>query len=111
MNNIINKILLTTAMATLFSGCGNIANHDMTTSEMSTWIGKNVIVQFRRDALGAGADLPIDPETGQINGAKTAIGGVLLKIEAKSIVIGNHLKDRGPKWIPREVILFVEMNH
>ena len=110
MNNIINKMLLTIAMATLFSGCDNTVDDGMTTSEMSTWIGKNVRVQFRRDALGAGAVLPISPETGEINGAETTVVGILLKVETKSIVISNHLRERSPKWIPREVILFVEAN-
>lgn len=69
--------------------------------------GKNVRVQFRRDALGAAASLPVPPTTGEINGAATCVVGKLTKAEGNGIVIGPEER---PKWIPREVILFVEAN-
>ena len=74
-------------------------------SELSQWIGKTVQVQFRRDALGAGADLPVSPTTDSINGAETSIGGTLTAVEPHAIVLNAN---DGPKWIPREVILLVE---
>ena len=105
-------ILLPIALLSLMSvaGCSNEKSDGMTSSELSNWIGKNVRIQFRRDALGAAASLPISPTTGEINGASTTIVGQLLKINAQSIVVGDHQRSESPKWIPREVILFVELN-
>lgn len=79
----------------------------MAKGELRQWVGKNVRVQFRRDALGAAASLPIPPMTGEINGAETTVVGHLIKVEGTGIVIGPEER---PKWIPREVILFVEAN-
>ena len=70
-------------------------------------MGKNVRVQFRRDALGAAAALPISPTTGEINGASTTVVGTLIRVEADAIVVDSQGR---PKWIPREVILLVEAN-
>lgn len=94
----------------ILSGCSNDDNEDMSSSELSKWIGKNVRVQFRRDALGAAAPVPISPETGSFNGASTCLIGPLQKVDAKGIVIGNHQREASPRWIPREVILFVELS-
>jgi len=105
-------VLLSIALLALMSvaGCSNEESDDMTSSELSNWIGKNVRVQFRRDALGAAASLPIPPTTDEINGAATNVIGSLVKVNAESIVIGDHQRESSPKWIPREVILFVQLN-
>jgi hypothetical protein len=96
--------------AMLLSGCGDDADTGVTSGKLSKWIGQNVRVQFRRDALGAAAALPISPETGEINGAATTLIGPLLEASGDSIVIGNHQRKESQRWIPREVILFVELN-
>ena len=105
-------ILLAVALLVVMSamGCSDEKGDDMTSSELSNWIGKNVRIQFRRDALGAAASLPIPATTDDINGASTAVVGPLVKVNAKSIVIGDHQRQSSPKWIPREVILFVQLN-
>lgn len=104
------KIVLpvaTFAIAVLLSGCGPASNADMSKGELREWVGKNVRVQFRRDALGAAATLPVPPATSAINGAETCVVGQLMKVESEGIVIGP---EQHPKWIPREVILFLEAN-
>ncbi len=68
-------------------------------------VGDTVRVQFRRDALGAAAPLPISPKTGEINGASTTLVGTLIKAEFNAIVVEA---DGRLNWIPREVILLVQ---
>jgi len=105
------RLLSAILVATIvLCGCSRDNGEHRTSNELSKWIGKNVVVQFRRDALGAAANLPISPDTGGINGASPIIVGPLLEVNAESIVIGNHQKKKSPKWIPREVILFIEVN-
>tara|TARA_R110002096_G_scaffold163342_5_gene330881 strand:- start:3876 stop:4121 length:246 start_codon:yes stop_codon:yes gene_type:complete len=74
-------------------------------SELSDWIGETVRVQFRRDALGAAATLPIGPNTSTINGAETTLVGKLLEVNSSSIVLEESNRQ---KWIPREVILYLQ---
>jgi len=100
-------LLLATCLTLLATGCGQSNQSGMDTTELSQWLGDNVRVQFRRDALGAAAALPISPKTGEINGASTTIVGKLVKVHSSSIVIEESQRR---KWIPREVILFVEAN-
>ena len=71
-------------------------------------------VQFRRDILGTESDLPVGPNTDNINGAETVVSGTLLKVNADSIVVENNVniainEKMSQRWIPREVILLVEM--
>ena len=106
MNRTIGLVVSVAVMAVL-SGCDSAPDTDMSQGELRQWVGKNVQVQFRRDALGAAASLPVSPLTGGINGASTTIGGQLMKVEGSGIVIGPE--DR-PMWIPREVILLVVAN-
>jgi hypothetical protein len=101
------SLFLSLAAVMIVSGCGSRQDGDLSTSELRQWTGKNVRVQFRRDALGAAASLPVPPTTGEINGAATCVVGKLMKAERAGIVIGPEER---PKWIPREVILFVEAN-
>ena len=104
-------LLLAIIVTTIaLSGCSRDNDENMSSSELSKWIGKNVIIQFRRDALGAAASSPISPNTGSINGASTFLSGSLQKVDATGIVIGNHQRPTSSRWIPREVILFVELN-
>ena len=75
--------------------------------ELSQWVGESVRIQFRRDALGAAAALPVSPTTGSINGASTSMVGTLELVDSDAIVVKA---DNRPRWVPREVILFVERN-
>jgi hypothetical protein len=80
---------------------------DMQNTELSEWIGQTVRIQFRRDALGTAANLPVSPKTGSINGAETTLVGTLLEVNPSSLLINESER---PKWVPREVILFVELS-
>ena len=75
--------------------------------EISKWIGKTVRVQFRRDALGAATTLPISPTTVVEAPLIDPVVGTLTIVESDAIVVDV---DNRPKWVPREVILFVELN-
>ena len=94
-------------MAVLLTACGNdpSSSSGLQTTEVSHWVGKNVRVELRRDALGS-VPLPVGLGAGGTNEMATAIVGKLLKLHSISLVIEN-----GPRqiWIPREAILFVEL--
>jgi hypothetical protein len=47
----LSLVVIFTAMA--LSGCSSDIDENMKSSELTKWIGKNVRIQFRRDALGA----------------------------------------------------------
>jgi hypothetical protein len=67
--------------------------------------GKSCTIQFRRDALGAAAALPVSPLTGSINGAETSISGTFVRFNDEWIVIesrGNEI------WVPRAVVLLLQ---
>lgn len=67
--------------------------------------GKPCTVQFRRDALGAAASLPIPPMTGGINGADTAISCTFKSTRDDWFVVNRAGKEL---WIPKSVILLIE---
>lgn len=97
------SVLLAASIAVVFAGCGQPSQSGLHATELSQWVGKNVKVELRRDALGMSVG-QTDRET---NGVSTAIVGKLLKIHSVSILVGD---ERRQIWIPREVILFVEVN-
>lgn len=67
-------------------------------------IGKTCKVQFKRNALGGGATLPVSPTTDSINGAVVSVSGTLKAVEHQAIVLasGNQVY-----WIPEDAILMV----
>ncbi len=70
--------------------------------------GSIVTLQFRRDALGAAAQLPVSPTTNGINGAQVSITGQLVTIAEDWIAL--ELKGKR-HWVPREtVLMLVEEN-
>jgi gas vesicle protein len=74
--------------------------------ETSPPIGKSCSIQFRRDALGAAASLPIAPTTGSFNGAETSLAGKLKMVSSDWIVLDNqHGND---VWIPRVCVLLIQ---
>ena len=85
--------------ALLLPGCDRPQEH------LKSLIGEPVKVQFRRDALGAAAALPVSPTTDSINGAATSISGTLVAVEVDSVVLTVN---ENTKWIPRDVILSIE---
>ncbi len=69
--------------------------------------GAYCTVQFRRDALGASANLPISPTTGSINGARVCITGKFSKMNEDWVILTEG--DSGEIWIPRSVILLIKV--
>jgi hypothetical protein len=67
--------------------------------------GKQCVIQFRRDALGAAASLPIAPMTGSINGAETTISGVLKSSSGEWVVLDQAGKEI---WVLKSVILLIQ---
>lgn len=82
----------------VFTGCGGPEAPALQT-------GKACTVQFRRDALGAGANLPVPPMTHSMNGADTSVEGTLKRVTAEWLVIEKNGKEI---WIPKGVILLIE---
>jgi hypothetical protein len=66
---------------------------------------KPCTIQFRRDALGAAASLPISPLTDSLNGGETSISGTLKMVNDDWVVL-----DRGGKdiWVSRSVVLLIK---
>jgi hypothetical protein len=67
--------------------------------------GKSCTIQFRRDALGAAATVPVPPMTDNINGADTSISG-LLKSTAGDWVVLDH--GGSEVWVPKAAILLIK---
>jgi len=68
--------------------------------------GSYCTIQFRRDALGAAADLPIPPTTGSINGASVCVTGKFSRMDEDWVILteGKDVET----WIPRSVILLIK---
>ncbi len=70
--------------------------------------GAYCTVQFRRDALGASANLPIPPTTGNINGAAVCVTGKFSKMNEDWVILTEG--DSREIWIPRSVILLIKFS-
>ncbi|MFP6668346.1 MAG: hypothetical protein VB876_13585 [Pirellulales bacterium] len=108
------KCFLTVAAASalILVGCSPPVQDKAVSTELSKWVGQNVKIRFRGDALGAG-DRPIDPDTGEINGVSTGIVGKLVAVSASGVVIERYMiisKTEKEHWVPREVILFIQVD-
>lgn len=86
----------------LLSGCGRPLD-----SPVSTRIGEQCEVQFRRDALGAAAELPIPSETNNYNGAEVSLTATLNRATHDWIIVANH---QAEYMIPVHAILLLKFN-
>ena len=68
-------------------------------------LGKPCTIQFRRDALGAGASVPVPPMTDNINGAHTSISGTLKSTAGDWVVLD---RSGGEVWVPKAAILLIK---
>jgi hypothetical protein len=98
-----NQILIIPAVALLLSSCG---------PSSSLPVGKDVVVQFDRNSLGAAAPLPVSPNTRSINGAETSLEGKLLKVSDAWIVLQTGANQDKPSivrtfWIPVQKVLSI----
>ena len=69
--------------------------------------GKPCTVQFKRNALGGAAAIPVSPLTGGINGADVAVYGTLKKVDKDAITVING---KTTYWIPKDSILLVQFD-
>jgi len=74
---------------------------------LAQYLGQACTVQFKRNALGGGANLPVPPTTGSINGAQVCLGGTLEAVTGNSILIAQPQKRY---WIPIDSVLLVEFH-
>jgi hypothetical protein len=106
-NNFMTKLniallsLVLAASSVLVTGCQPAAAAD--SSKGST--ARTCTIQFRRDALGAAASLPIPPTTGNINGASTCVSGTFKSSSGEWVVIGQGGSET---WVPKSVILLIQ---
>lgn len=89
--------------ATLFlTGCDKAT---ATAGSPNPPLGKTCTIQFRRDALGAGASGPSSPMAGNINGAQVAISGTLKSTSGEWVILDVNGRET---WIPKAVILLIQ---
>jgi hypothetical protein len=67
--------------------------------------GSYCTVQFRRDTLGAAADLPIPPTSNMHNGAQTCVTGKFSRMDEDWVIL---TEGKDETWIPRSVILLIK---
>jgi hypothetical protein len=67
-------------------------------------VGEYITVQLRRDALGAGANLPIEPLTNSFNGATVNVNGELLALNKQWVVVKDGERMH---WISRPSVLLL----
>jgi len=102
------KTLLTIlACVTAFAATMLLTGCDSATAAGSSSppTGKTCTIQFRRDALGAAASLPVSPLASNINGAETAISGTLKSTTSEWVLLERGGKD---VWVPKSVILLIQ---
>jgi len=69
-------------------------------------VGSYCVIQFRRDFLGASADMPVTATQSIVGEAEVGVGGTLRKMTAEWIVIESQGRDL---WIPRASILYMDV--
>ena len=79
-------------------------------SILSRHVGEECVIEYRRDALGAGAALPIGPEVDETNGSQVCTHGKLTDVEREGIVVERAISQTTTTftfWIPFHAILNV----
>ena len=99
------SLALALVFAVVCTGCDRMNSGVGNAEAPALQTGKACTVQFRRDALGAAANLPVSPTTHSINGAETCVMGTLKRATAEWVVIEKNAKEI---WIPKSVILLIE---
>src|SRR5689334_6032980 len=98
MKNFIAILLLaasTVSLALLNTGCTQA-----TAATLSSPVGQEVTIQFRRDALGAASPNPIGPVTGLVK--QVSITGTFVRLSEGWIVISKE--DNRELWIDRSTV-------
>jgi hypothetical protein len=68
-------------------------------------IGKPCTIQFRRDALGTAAALPVNPMASSINGAETSVAGTLKMVSPEWVVLDLSGRE---VWVSKSVVLLIQ---
>jgi hypothetical protein len=109
MKGCLLKVLLLLLASVLLAGCETRPTPEQRPtpeSRLTIPIGSKCVVQFRRDALGAAATLPIPPNTDNYNGAQVSLGGPLKGMSPDWIIIGGGNEDC---WIATSSILMLKV--
>ena len=92
------------AVLILFITCGGDST-PKADPEATPPLGKNVTVQFRRDALGSGATSPVPPLTGLHNGAEVSVSGKLKNVTPEWVIVDRNGSEI---WIPKSCVLLLQ---
>jgi hypothetical protein len=84
-----------------FTGCNRAGAADFSKSGN----GRECVIQFRRDALGAAANLPISPTANAINGAQTSVSGTMKGFREDWVVIDREGREI---WVAKASILLIQ---
>jgi hypothetical protein len=74
-------------------------------SPLAPLVGRNVKVQFRRDALGVAAGAPISPTAQGPGGRAVHLVGTVRSVTGGWLVLE---RERNTYWIPHSTILVIE---
>jgi hypothetical protein len=100
--------LIPTLIAVLLVAAGGCNNARVGTAApaagLAVPIGSTCIVQFRRDALGSAAALPVSPLTTEINGATLSVSGKLLRADVDWAVLEREGEQL---WIQHDSVLLL----
>jgi hypothetical protein len=71
-------------------------------------VGQGMVctLQFKRNLLGAGANLPVAPMTTNINGADVSVRGKLVRFDREWIVL--EVEGHTTLWVPTQNVLLVQ---
>ena len=108
---IVNRLACLVLISSVFYTIGcekETPDSQSRSNKFSPQQGRYCAVQFRRDALGASADLPVPPTTSSINGADVSVSGKFSKMNEDWVVLTDS-RD-AEIWIPRSVILLIKVN-
>lgn len=86
-------------------GVGNGCQKSEAPDPAKQLVGKIVTVQFRRDALGGAASIPVSPFINGINGAETSFTGKVYRVDGNWLIVDFREKR---VWVPREVVLAID---
>jgi hypothetical protein len=105
MNRLPRLLVVATLLA--FAACSK-SGGPAESQFLKQHIGEQCVVEFRRDALGSAAPLPVSPKTDSINGADVVQVGKLAAVEGRGLILEETGAQPVKFWIPYPVILSVK---
>ena len=102
---------LVAASTTALVGCGDDDDDDDrpgSSAGVQPQLGSNVVVQFRRDYLGAAdSDGPVSATAGNVNGTEVAVAGKLVRVSDEWVVIESQGREL---WVPKSAVLYLDVS-